>query len=145
MNQGSRKYPAIDILKLYSGKFPGFEDDTVIDHDNATWDASKSARLYRAHEKWNRWLKKCLAENNLNDLIKVRYGLQVGMDDLVKLKLNTPQVNEMFLRWMSSIERTARSVVRNRIGYQKPTNNEMLLAKRKLDLEFDEFLKKSAF
>lgn len=152
MNQGKRKWPEIDIIKLYAGKFIGFEDDTVYDFDSATWDATKSANMFKAHTKWNMWLTRCLENNDLNELIKVRYGLQAGMDDLVKKKLSTPQVVEMFLRWISSIERTARQIIKKKNPLpndssllKKDMTSETLRIKRSRDLEFDKFLTKSAF
>lgn len=145
-----RKWPEIDIIKLYSGTFPGFEDDYILNLNTANIDASRSMKLLRSHDKWNNWLTECLNKKDLDELMKVRYGLQVGMDSLVKKKLNTNLVNETFLRWISSIDKTARQIIKLKnpmphdiAGAEK--NLKALEAKRSRDLEFEKFLMRSSF
>ncbi len=150
-----RKWPTIDILKLYIGKLEGFEDEIHYnpqtfngDDVDANIDASGSFKKLKAHTKWNNWLKKCLKYEDLSDLIKVRYGLQVGMDDLHKAGLSTPAIAEMFIRWTKSIEKTARQIIkkRSKITHEIATNYQKAhQIKRKMDVEFELFLKDSSF
>lgn len=121
-----RKFPAIDIIKLY-----------------AKWD------IYN----WNEWLTQKYEESNINDLAEALYGLQVGMSIVSKKKLNDEKLDIWFVRICRSIENTAKSIIR------KKTPNSLDLppipgqirkltdidAKRKRDMEFTEFLKRSRF
>ncbi len=143
------KWPAIDILKLYTGKHKGFEDDTPSQtFDDANIDASKAHRMLKGHDKWNRWLRRCLKYQDLDDLIKVRYGLQVGMANLVKAKLTTPAVCEMFVRWTSSIEKTARQIIKRKSNITHAIAKDFMKAhaeKKRIDNEFEKFLKDSSY
>jgi len=118
---------------------------------NATTDASKSSSALKSHTKWNKWLTRCLKNKDLEELVKVKYGIQLGMDDLVKTKMNTPFVNEMFCRLIKSIENTAWSIIKKRnpmpndIVGNTETNNKTLEAKRKRDLEFNNFLMRTSW
>lgn len=148
-----RKWPTIDILKLYSGQYEGFKDDVQytpqsFDSENAKVDASDSFNALKAHGKWNNWLTKCLKNEDLADLMKVRYGLQVGMDDLYKRGLATPAICEMFIRWTKSIEKTARQIIHKRTRITHAIRTDFLKAheeKRRLDAEFEAFLRDSSF
>lgn len=151
----ARKWPAIDILKLYSGRLEGFEDELLYnpsssfgDDVTANVDASKSFKIVKSHHKWNAWLNRCLKNKDLQELMKVRYGLQVGMDDLAKSGLSTPAVAEVFIRWQKSIEKTARQIIKSRtkITHKIATDFRKAHAyKRKIDVEFERFLKDSSF
>ena len=81
----ARQYDGIDLLKLQATQ-------------NST--------------TWNHWLTSCLINERVQELVKTRYGLQVGYDDLVKKKLNTPKTEELFLRWTKSIETTLKRIWR---------------------------------
>lgn len=147
-----RKWPSIDIIKLYTGNLEGFKDETLYvpqsDADTANIDASGSFKALKAHHKWNAWLTRCLNNNDLQDLIKVRYGLQVGMDDLVKAGLATPVICEMFVRWQKSIEKTARKIIKRRTKITHKVASDYFKAlelKRKTDAEFEKFLRDSSF
>jgi len=149
-----RKWPAIDILKLYSGRLDGFEDEIVykpkgFDEDfAANVDVSGSFKAIKAHKKWNAWLSRCEKRGDLQELMKVRYGLQVGMDDLAKKGLSTPAIAEMFIRWTRSIERTARNIIRakSKITHQMAKDfNKAYAEKRRIDSEFESFLRDSSF
>lgn len=149
-----RKYPAIDILKLYSGTMKGFEDDlqyvpmSFDDDSSAVIDASRSHKALKAHQKWNLWLKRCLKHQDLEELLKTRYGLQVGMDDLQKKGLATAAICEMFVRWQSSIEKTARQIIKKRHGITKAIATDFLKAhaeKKRIDNAFEAFLRDSSF
>jgi len=151
----ARKWPAIDILKLYRGQHRGFEDDLlytpqVFDGNDvdAKIDASSSYKALKAHAKWNKWLTECHKNKDLADLMKVRYGLQVGMDDLYKSGLSTPAIAEMFIRWTKSIEKTARQIIaeKHRITHGIAREHTAALKeKRKIDAEFERFLRDSSF
>lgn len=148
-----RKWPTIDILKLYAGRLEGFEDETfyqpqTFDDSKAKIDASGSFKLLKSHKKWNVWLTRCLKNNDLQDLLKVRYGLQVGMDDLYKSGMSTPALAEMFIRWTKSIEKTARQIIKNRTKITHAIATDFLKAheeKRRIDVEFESFLRDSSF
>ena len=111
----ARKYEAIDILKLYSGTLKGFEDDFKIPIDDpkiCVFDVSGLRRLLNSHEKWNLWLARCYETCNINELAKVRYSLQAGMDDLVKKKMVTDKIAIFFARTLRSIEKTAERIIK---------------------------------
>ena len=143
------KYPAIDILKLYTGQDERFSDDTLPNREVGVFDASKSDRALKSDKKWMLWLAKCRKNHDLEDLIKVRYGLQVGMDDLVKKKLVTNAIVELFLRWQGSIERTARQIIKDKIHFRakhdKDVANKALMYKREMENDFERFLKRSSY
>jgi len=151
----ARKWPAVDILKLYRGQYEGFQNDLLYvpqvftgDDVDAKIDASSSYKALKAHDKWNQWLTKCHREKNLPELMKVRYGLQVGMDDLYKTGLSTPAIAEMFIRWTKSIEKTARQIIKekHKITHEiAKSNDKALKQKRKIDAEFEKFILDSSF
>lgn len=145
----------IDILKLFAGEIPGFNDDynhrtdeDTGDKYNATFNAHESKKRLRSHEKWNLWLARCLRSGDLYDLMKVRRGLQVGMDQLVKKRMYNDFIGEMFVRWTRSIEKTAKKIINKKhpmppisdCNYQKE-----LKIKRERANEFELFLKKSSY
>ncbi len=147
----ARKWPAIDILKLYSGRLKGFHDEGVYQpqtFDDANIKADGSFKMLKAHAKWNAWLRKCLKNKDLEELMKVRYGLQVGMDDAYKAGLSTPLMTEMFIRWTKSIEKTARQIIKSKtkITHEIATNfKKAHQEKRRIDTEFEKFLRESSF
>jgi len=87
MRYGERKYPAIDILELYS---------------NAD------------SKRWNRWLTRRYQEKDLDGLFAMLYGVQAGMDDLVKKKMNTEKLQLFFIRLQRSVENTIRRVLKEK-------------------------------
>lgn len=95
---------------------------------------------------------------DINSLARVKYELQVGMTDLEKQKLNTEEINILFLRWCKSLDDTAKKIIK--IKYPMPgdsiTNVElnlhtkkeqskMLEAKRLRDRALNSYLQKSSF
>lgn len=120
-----RKFPAIDLMKLKaSGSFVG----------------------------WNQMLETALAKQNINKLVQVRYGIQAGMDDLAKKKLNSEDIINWWLRLNKSIEDTAKKIIR--IKNPSPNDDAItaltaplgaLEAKRKRDKELAEFLRRSSY
>lgn len=119
-----RQHEAIDLLKLYFESSPA---------------------------KWNAWLARCKDYHNLAELKKVYYGLQAGMDDLAKNKMNSDKLSTWFLRLQRSIEKTAKAIIREKNpmpgdnALDKATSAKMLEAKRKRDREFEAFIRKAAY
>ena len=107
----------IDILKLYSGLLKGFEDNKA----------------------WNIWLTKCLNTDNLNELIAARRGIQIGMTSAQKKRLTNDSINVTFCRWISSIDRTVRKIVKKRIGPQEHKDKKIM------DNDVELFLRKSSY
>ena len=102
--------------------------------------------------KWNKFLDECVKDMNLTALEKTMYGLQAGMTDLSKKKLNTPEIVNWFLRIERSIEKTIKIIVRNKI--KNPTYNlkpkekadkKALEEKRKIDQAIEAHLRRSSF
>lgn len=149
-----RKWPTVDILQLYSGTHKGFDDDlkylpiSFDDDSTANIDASRSHNILKSHHKWNLWLSRCLKNQSLDELMKTRYGLQVGMDDLVKKGLATASICEMFVRWTKSIEKTARQIIKRKHKITRAIATDYFKAleeKRRIDAEFEKFLRESSF
>lgn len=146
----ARKWPAIDIMKLYSGTMT--KNDNI--HKHASWDDTvvnthDDQARFKAHKEWNAWLSKCLLRCDMQELMKVRYGLQVGMSDLVKVKLDTPEIVDMFIRWTRSIEKTARQIVSGKHPFPAPGHpqydTKVLAAKRAREIDLEEFFRESSF
>ena len=127
----TRKYPGINLLDLYA----------------------KSGI-----EKWNEFLTTCLANNDINELIKVLYGIQVGMRDLSIQGLNTDKVTQWFIRLQRSLEKTAKQIIQKKYPFPnddpkykfktldtKKMAEATLQAKRKRDQELNKFIKRSSF
>lgn len=143
-------FDGIDLLKLFVGDCPGFEDDYkhLALEDSAKFDAARTKKLLTSHDKWNNWLKDCERKQNMNELIRTRKGLQIGMDNLVKKRLTTDMLNEMFLRWTMSIERTARKIINKKFPLPDKADDAYLksiVVKRQRDQEFEKFLRKASF
>ena len=66
------------------------------------------------HTEWNNFLSKCLRNQDLHSLEKVFYGIQLGMNDLAKNKLNTEKINIWFIRLQRSIELTMKRIIKNK-------------------------------
>lgn len=141
------KYAPIDLLKLYSGKMEGFEDDFLAQNqdEGAVFNAHRAHKALHSHQKWNAWLLRCYQQNNLQQLIDVRYRLQVGMDVLVKKRLNNQRIAEMYVRWVGSIDKTARRLIKKMYPIPKDGGPKALEAKRKRDQAFEEYLRKTSF
>lgn len=120
----------IDVLKLYAGKIKNFEDTKA----------------------WNRWLTKCLKNDNLDELMNVRKGLQMGMATVQRNGMVMQEVADTFCRWTGSIESTARKIIKKRhLMANDSTKNKQfqtadsLVEKRQRDAEFEKFLRKSSY
>lgn len=128
MRHVERRWPAIDLMKLFTG----------------------------GHSlKWNDYLTRCDRTGNLDDLMKTLYGIQAGMDDLVKAKMTSEKINQLFLRLQASIENTARRIIKRRIPSPLDHGSgvtltakeklELIGIKRRRDAEFEKFVRKASF
>jgi len=81
------KWPALDLLKI-----------------KAHW----------GHADWKTCLKKCVHEMDLHKIGTIRYGLQRGMTELAKKKINDEKTCEFFAMLQRQTEEAARWVIRKR-------------------------------
>lgn len=101
--------------------------------------------------EWNLFLSTCLSNGDLHSLEKVLYGIELGMNELAKKKLNTEKINIFFIRLQKSLERTIRDVIRLREPHplDEPFNKDKFLhtidSKRKRDQEIEKHLRKVRF
>jgi len=127
MQTVGRKYLSVDLMKL-----------------KAKFDSGR----------WNQWLTACEREQDIEGLKKVFYGIQCGMDDLVKQGLHTDDMKMLFIRWQRSIENTAKKIWRKK--YPNPLDNpieatqhrgnkSMYLAKKKRDADLERTFKRWRF
>lgn len=100
---------------------------------------------------WNKMLDECMANDDINRLGKIRYQIQAGMAEAAKKKLNTPEMNNWFLRLNRSIEITAKKIIKRRIPMPgddplaKGLSQGSREAKKKRDLSLATFLRMSAY
>lgn len=100
--------------------------------------------------KWNHFLSVCLEYRDLPSLEKVLYGIQVGMDKLVKEKLNTDKVNLVFVRMQKSIEDTMKKILK--LKNPNPLDNPFhkgtiaqTVAKKARDEQIERYLRRVRF
>lgn len=98
-------------------------------------------------KKWNSYLTLCRKTGNHSDLAKTYKGLQEGMNKLAKQNMSSERISVIFLRLQKSLENTAKEIFRDQHKEYilKPTTLEQINIKRKLDMEFQEWLKKARF
>lgn len=119
-----RKWPSIDLVKL---------------------------RATSSISDWNIFLDNCIAKSDINRLTEVMYGLQAGMTDVAKQKLNSTEICTWFVRLTRSIEKAVKSILREKYPLPNDKTNKLedakkfLAIKRKRDLEFNQFLERSRF
>jgi len=87
----SRPYGTIDIVSLYS-----------------------KSKL----DTWNDYLTRCYKTHNIRELEKMTHRLCVGMDDLVKDKLNSQEMINFYQRIQRSVEKTLKFMWRDK--YKNP-------------------------
>jgi len=151
-----RKHPEIDVIELMAGTNIEFSDETrELKHeteDDTAIHNTLTKKISQSHIKWNEWLTKCDLKNDLEDLIRVRYGIQVGMDSAAKKKLNDAHLCEMFCRWTGSIDRVVRRIIKKK--YPIPVVNKiedigmqtkLYARKKKVDHELEIFLRRNSF
>ena len=121
----TRKYPPIDVLKLYS------QLDAAL---------------------WNEFLTRALQRRDVEGLKQALYGIQAGMAEVAAKNLNSEKVNLFFIRLQRSIEITAKKLFREK--YPSPLDDSLLVheysathldAKRKRDHAFEKFLREASF
>lgn len=119
----------VDVLKLYAGKIKNLEDTAA----------------------WNRMLTLAYERSDLNGLVNLRYGLQVGMASAQRKGLVTEDLAEMFCRWIGSIDKTCRRIVKKRMRMANDSVNnpfateKTLREKRARDAELERFLRKKSY
>jgi hypothetical protein len=119
----------VDVLKLYAGKIKNLEDTIA----------------------WNRMLTYALERSDLDGLVNLRYGIQVGMAAAQRKGLVTEPLAEMFCRWTGSIEKTMRQIVKKRMHLANDQVNnphstsKTLQDKRARDVELERFLRKKSY
>lgn len=131
MSRATRKYESVDIMKMY---------------------AQGSAN------GWNEYLTAMLNAGDINALARMRYALQAGMDDLVKIKMNNEKMSLFYVRLLKSVEDTAKKIIRRKhpmphdlptihgIKSKKMENQTTALeAKRNRDRALELFFNKSSF
>lgn len=118
-----RKWPAIDLMTLYTKG---------------------------GTEQWNKFLARIESENNVLELEKTLYGIQAGMNDLVKDKLNTPKICVWYLRLFKSLEKSAKRIYKKMYPNPIDLNDhsygmKAIEIKRKRDVAFENFIRRSSF
>lgn len=121
----SRKYEPIDLMKLYSKG---------------------------SNNGWNEMLTDCTLKGDINKLAKIKYQIAVGMTDLAKGKLNTPEIDVWFVRLIRSLELTAKRIIKAK--HPLPGDNPLIALKiresvhdikKKRDGELAKFMRDSSF
>ena len=103
------------------------------------------------HKKWNAFLTKCYEAQDVATLVDVFRRLQMGMDKLVKEKLNTEKMNEFFIRLQRSIEITMKRIYREKNpnplynSKNKQYYDKYIKEKKSLDADFEKFLSKERY
>ena len=119
-----RKYPDIDILELYSKA---------------------------NHQKWNKFLAGCEIKDDLLSLERTLYGLQGGMDTLVKKQMSHDKIVHWFIRIQRSLEISMQNIIRKRDPnpLDNPKNKKdwkhKITEKRQRDHEIHKHIRKNSF
>ena len=132
MKAQGRQWGAIDLIKLY----------TISNEEN-----------------WIDALKKCFETRDVTRLQKLLYGIQCGMDDLVKKKMDTDKMRLFFVWLQRTLEKTAKAVFTT--IYPSPLDNpkyaiqmkkfdtveyqKWIRTKRKRDAEFEKWRKGASY
>jgi len=127
MSNAKRKFPAIDVVKLYS----------TLDRP-----------------KWESILRNAADKNSVNKLLAWRYGLQAGLADAnARGKITTQQIDVWVLCRIKEVEKTMKEIIKRKWKsiadkhLKADAENFMKIRedKRKRDKEFETFLMKSNF
>lgn len=128
MNHGKRKYPALDVVNMF-------------------------ATLTEVH--WRTVLEKAIRSGSVEKLVSYRYGLQAGLADASTKGLTNEKIDIWVLKRIRNVEKAMKVILRqlyknphDDVHCKKDPNGYIqgaLLAKRKRDRAFEEFLKQSAF
>lgn len=125
------------------------------------WQEIDLMTLYHqtTHKEWNAYLAQCLKYEDILQLEKTYYGIQAGMDSLVKKKLSDDKMTNWFLRLTKSIEITVKTIYRQKypsrlddpitaqaLKIDNPKEyNKQLQLKRNRDQLYEKWLRKVAF
>ena len=103
-------------------------------------------------KEWNDFLTRRDRANDIHGLTETLVGIQKGMDKLAKQGLNTDMIAETFLRMQRSIENTLKKIYRRQNPnllydplYKNEFGAELIADKKRLDLNFELFLKKNRY
>jgi len=110
-------------------------------------------------QEWNNFLTACVAREDILILEKTYYGIQAGMDQLVKERLNSEKIINWYLRLGKSIEITVKRIYRSKYpsvlddpiaaqGLKTLGSNEyfkQLKIKRDRDQAYEKWLRRVAF
>jgi predicted transcriptional regulator len=128
MNQGSRKYPAIDVMKFYATM---------------------------PQEKWRTMIQDAGINGKSEKLLAWRYGLQAGLADAnASGKITTEKIDAWVLGRIREVEKAMKYIARKRhpspldggrLAKSVDDVNKAREAKRKRDREFERFLNRSNF
>lgn len=128
MNAGRRKYQSLDVINMF-------------------------ATLTEVH--WRTVLEKAIAQGSVDKLVSYRYGLQAGLSDAVAKGMSSEKLEIWVIKRIRNVEKAMKVILRrlyknphDDVHCKKDPNGYIqgaLLAKRKRDRAFEEFLKKSAF
>ncbi len=114
--------------------------------------------LYKLYAKgsnngWNEFLTECHLKHDVHRMARMRYALQAGMDDLVKKKLNSDEIDKWFFRLQKSLENTMKRILKEK--YPTPLDNVHNVkeygakkwkdVKKLRDEEFEAFLRKTGY
>lgn len=101
--------------------------------------------------EWNIFLSRCAKAQDIKTLVDTMNGLQVGMRDLAKQRMNTEAVCIWYTRLLKSIENTLKKIWRdkhpNRIYSSKDKNitQKDKDNKKQMDIEFEKFLRRNSY
>lgn len=125
------------------------------------WSAIDLYALYANSNSsdWNKAMAECVAKKDVTRLQKLLYGIQVGMDNIVKNKMASDKIHSFFIRLQRSLENTAKIVFRSlypsplddpqRASQIKKTQpkefEKWLKIKRKRDQELEKWRKGASF
>jgi hypothetical protein len=122
----TRAEEPIDLMRLFS-----------------EWDA----------KRWKQFLRKHYESGATYQLLRFRYSLQAGMDDLAKKKFNNEKMVIWHLRLVKSIENTLKYIYRKR--HPSPLDNhnnktfypqaKWKLLKKQRDLHYEKWLRKQGY
>lgn len=127
MNNAKRKFPAIDVVKLYS----------TLDRP-----------------KWESILRNAADKNSVNKLVAWRYGLQAGLADAnSRGKITTQDMDIWVLCRIKEVEKTMKEIIKRKwksiadkhLKTDAENFTKIREDKRKRDKEFESFLMKSNF
>jgi hypothetical protein len=125
-NQGYRKHPALDVVKMM-------------------------ATLTREH--WFQLLTDAAHSGNVDKLVAWRYGMQAGLSDAVHMGLSSEKLDIWVIKRCRNLEKCMRFILKHQYPnpMDRPGNHPLAYikkakdAKKKRDRNYEDFLLKSSF